>query len=344
MKTLKLLLTLLAVSALMCAAAQTIPPAFSGGSQPTVALVRQLCTGDFFSQWLNGAQTEAKAIGAKLVTYCANGDDAKMASDMQIAITQKVDGIIIDHGRDATMAPLVEQATKAGIKVVTFDLSTTDPAVVQIAQNDFLIGLDVTMKMFSDLNGAGEVGLVYVGGFDPLDKRKAVFDAVRKFYPNVKLDGTWGTVSSNTVGEVESQTSAALLAHPGIKAILAPYDAFALGALNAVKRQGKDVQVYGCDISTADIQAMIAPDSHWVATAATNPANIGRVAVRASARLIAGENLPRYVLIEPTLVTRDFLIANKVTNMADLTKQMPAFANTSQLMTPWMSALEQKNM
>lgn len=343
MKSLRLILSLLSVAALMTVSAQDIPPAFAGGKQPTVALVRQLCTGDFFSQWLNGAQTAAKGLGMKMVTYCANGDDAKMASDMQIAITQKVDAIIIDHGRDATMAPLVEQATKAGIKVVTFDLSTTDPSVVQIAQNDFLIGLDITMKMLSDLNGTGEIGLVYTGGFDPLDKRKAIFDSIRKFYPNVTLDGTWGTVSSNTVGEVESQTSAALLAHPNIKAILAPYDAFALGAMKGVTRQGKDVKVYGCDISTADIQAMIGKDSPWVATAATNPANIGRVAVRAAARLVAGETLPRYVLIEPTLVTRDFLLANNVTNMADLTQKMPAFATTSQLMTPWMSALESKS-
>ncbi|MEJ2665625.1 MAG: substrate-binding domain-containing protein [Deinococcales bacterium] len=344
MKALRPVLALLALTVLASAAAQNIPAAFSGGNQPTVALVRQLCTGDFFSQWLNGAQNEAKSLGIKMVTYCANGDDAKMASDMQIAITQKVDAIIVDHGRDATMAPLVQRATGAGIKVVTFDLSTTDPAVVQIAQNEFSMGLQITMKMLSDLNGTGEMGLVYVGGFDPLDKRKAVFDAVRKFYPNVTLDGTWGTVSSNTVGEVESQTSAALLAHPNMKAILAPYDAFALGAMNAVSRQNKDVKVYGCDISTADIQAMIAAGSPWVATAATNPANIGSVAVRAAARLVAGETLPRYVLIEPTLVTRAFLVDNNVTNMADLSQKMPAFATTDELMTPWMSALKSQHM
>lgn len=325
------------------AGAQKVPAAFAGGKPPTVALVRQLSTGDFFAQWLAGARDEARRLGIKLVVYSADGNDAKQASDLQLAINQKVSAIIVDHGRAPTLAPLLDKAVAAGIKTVTFDVGTSNEKVVQLAQNDFAMGLMVVNKMLTDINGTGSVGLVFAGGFDPLEKRKSVWDAVKRFYPDVKQVGQWGTVSSNTIGEVQSQTNAALLANPNMRAIFAPFDAFALGAMKAVQASKKNVRVYGVDISNADIQAMTAPGSPWVATAATNPADIGRTSVRVAARLIAGEKLPRYVLLEPQLITQDFLRSKKVKTMADLTRALPAFNDSGLLRTAWMQTLYQKN-
>lgn len=315
-------------------------PPWPGRKAPTIALVRQLCVGDFFTQWLAGAQAEARALGTHLVTYCANGDNAQMTADMQTAITNKVNAIIVDHGLAPTMDPVIEQALRHHIRVVTFDLESSDRRVVTVDQNDLRLGLDIVDEMMNVMNGKADVGYVYVAGFLPLDKRNAEWKAVQQFFPDMKQVATWGTVSSSTIAAVQNETVAALEAHPDINAILAPYDAFAQGATNGVLQlHRKNVKVFGADISTADIQTMAKPGSPWVATCATDPADVGRTAVRAAALRILGQFVPSYVEVQPTLITQDFLRSHHVRTMAQLLKVMPTFGNTGMLQTPWMKAL-----
>ena len=46
------------------------------------------------------------------------------------------------------------------------------------------------------------------------------------------------------------------------------------------------------------------PDSAWVATAATNPAVVGQVSVRALAQLLAGEDPGHNIIVQPALITQ----------------------------------------
>jgi simple sugar transport system substrate-binding protein len=300
----------------------------------TVALVRELCVGDFFTQWLAGAQAEARATGIHLVTSCASGGEARMASNMQSAITQHVKGIVIDHGRTQTMEPVIESALKAGIPVVTFDLASSDPRVVSIDQNDLSLGLKISDAMLNMMNGNATVGYVYASGFLPLDKRNAEWAAIKKFFPDMKQVATWGTVSSSTIGDVQNETVAALQAHSSMNAILAPYDAFAQGATNGVKQLHRNVKVFGADISTADIRAMTASGSPWVATAATNPADVGRTAMDAIGYKILNKPIITYIEIEPRVITQQYLRSHHIKTMQQLNKALPSFANSHTLRRP----------
>ena len=51
----------------------------------------------------------------------SNEDINKQISDMQDLITKKVDAIVITAASPTALAPVVEEATDAGIKVVSFD-------------------------------------------------------------------------------------------------------------------------------------------------------------------------------------------------------------------------------
>ncbi|MGO4843095.1 substrate-binding domain-containing protein, partial [Rhizobiaceae sp. 2RAB30] len=88
---------------------------------------------------------------------------------------------------------------------------------------------------------------------------------------------------------VANQARSVITANPGIKVMFAPYDEFAKGVKIAVDEAGlsSDVKIYSADISTSDIVAMREPGSAWAATAATNPAVVGQVSVRALAMLLA---------------------------------------------------------
>ena len=122
--------------------------------------------------------------------------------------------------------------------------------------------------------------------------------------------------------------------------IFAPYDEFAKGAKMAVDEAGKNtmIKIYSADVSTADIQLMIEKDSAWVATAATNPAVVGKVSVRSVAMLIAGEDPGPNVIVPPTLITQKMLRDLNIGNMDDLGSNMPQFSSADVANPSWMPA------
>ena len=66
------------------------------------------------------------------------------------------------------------------------------------------------------------------------------------------------------------------------------------------------------------------PGSSWAATAATNPAVVGRVSVRALAMLLAGED-PGRNSSPPTLITQAQLRDADIKDMESLGTKLPQF-------------------
>ena len=122
--------------------------------------------------------------------------------------------------------------------------------------------------------------------------------------------------------------------------IFTPWDEFARGAKLAIAALGvaNKVKIYGVDISTSDIQAIVEPNSPWVATAATNASVVGEVSVRAVSLAIAGKDPGHSVLVQPSLVTRAQLIDNKIATIEDLAAKIPAFRASDAATAPWIPA------
>lgn len=321
MKKVQLIGALLGVLLFVTACGSAATPA----KTVKIALVRQLATGDFFQQWQAGAQKEAQRLGVQLQISDASGDNAKQALDLQTAINAKPDAIIIDHGFAETMDPPIKLALDARIPVVSFDVDAGDARAVQVEQSDADIaqlGLD---RMVKDLNGQGEVLYVYVAGFAPLDRRNTVWVKVKAANPGIKQVAQIGAVNQSIAATVADQAKAALQAHPNVKAVFAPFDEFAKGAvlaINELKLQ-KQIKVYGADISTADIGVMTATDSPWVATVATDPGNVGAVSVRAAYLKATGGTVPHSVVVPVALITQDALRTGNVQNMQQLAAAVP---------------------
>lgn len=290
-----------------------------------IALVRQLGSGDYYEQWLSGAQAEAKTLGAGLKVFNANGNDNQQALDLQSAANQKPGAIIVDHGFTETLKPNVTKALDANIPVVAFDVDTGDQRTVSVDQSDSQLAQKILDKLVADTDGSAQVIYAYVAGYAPLDRRNAVWEKVKDAHPGLKQVAKVGVVNDSTVAQTADQTKAALQANPGTTAIFAPYDDFAKGATQAVNELGlqKKVKVYGADISTADIQVLTAPNSPWVATAATDPANVGAVAVRAAYLKATGKTVPASIEVPPALITAQDLVAKKVTTVQQLVTQFP---------------------
>jgi simple sugar transport system substrate-binding protein len=329
-----------------CAAAlagplKDAPPPFDRGGVK-IALVNYLSTGDFFQAYEAGAQRQAKALGVDLRIYEGRQDAAEQREQIQQAISLGVAAIIINHGLPEALKDVVQRALDKGIKVVAFDVDLDHPRVPQIEQSDRDLATLVLEQAVKDNGPAFDAGYVYVAGFAPLDRRDAVWRAFRAARPGIRERARWGTVDNPIAQSVANQAAAVYRAHPEIRVVFAPYDEFARGALLAANeaKRGDRLKIYSADISTADIAAIRAPGSAWVATAATNPAVVGAVSVRAAALLVAGQDPGHRIVVKPTLITRDDLLRNEIRTVAELGAKFPAFRASDAARASWIPAAD----
>ncbi|WP_323013228.1 substrate-binding domain-containing protein [Devosia sp.] len=335
----KLALGLFGVSLLGgTALAQTMPAPFDNPGAVKIALVRYLSTGDFFQAYLSGVEAQAKALGVELRVLDSRQDAALQADMVDQAIALGVDGIIIQHGLTESMKEAAQRAVDAGIKVVAFDVNVENDAIPQIEQSDHDLARLALEQAIADNGESWTAGYVYVAGIAPLDRRDEVWKEFKAKYPGINEKAMFGTLDNPIANSVANQARSVLAANPDITVMFAPYDEFAKGVKIAVDEAGmsSQVKIYSADISTADIAAMREPGSAWVATAATNPAVVGEVSVRALAMMLAGEDTGHNVIIPPTLITQAQLNDNDIKNMEELSGKLPQFAHAEVAIPGWM--------
>ncbi|MBN9244582.1 MAG: substrate-binding domain-containing protein [Mesorhizobium sp.] len=314
------------------------PAPFDKPESVKIALVRYLSTGDFFQAYLAGVQAQAKALGVDLRVFDSQQDAALQSDMVDQAIALGVQGIIIQHGLTESMKDAAQRAVDAGIKVVAFDVNVENAKIPQIEQSDKDLARLALEQAIKDNGEAWKAGYVYVAGIAPLDRRNETWVEFKKKYSGIDEVAQFGTLDNPIANSVANQARSVLSANPDIKVMFAPYDEFAKGVKIAVDEAGKnkDIKIYSADISTADISAMREKDSAWAATAATNPAVVGQVSVRALAMLLAGEDPGHSVVVPPTLITQKDLIEKDIKNMEELGEKLPQFAHADVAMPAWM--------
>lgn len=320
-------------------AAAEAPAPFDGDEPVRIALVQNSGAGDYFQQWTSGARLQAEALGIEMQVYDAQADNARQATDMEVAIGSGVDGIIVDHGQSDTMCPLINDALAADLPVVIYDVEITEcaPEAVETAQSDADLATLILDKMAEDLGADQTVGYVNVLGIAPLDRRHAVWE-------EVAAEQGWdqqffvGEFTNSVATDNARLVDAALKANPDVAGIFAPYDELTKGAVSAVRSNGLEdsIRVYGVDISTADIEIMVEEGSPWVATATTDPSAIGAAVVRVMALELAGEVEEREVVFPGTLVTQDFLREENITNLEGLREALPELSMTDAATADWI--------
>lgn len=318
--------------------AAEMPKPFDKPAEVKIALVRYLSTGDFFQAYLSGVEKQAAALGVDLRVLDSRQDAALQADMVDQAIALGVDGIIIQHGLTESMQAAAQRAVDAGIKVVAFDVNVENPQIPQIEQSDRDLSRLALEQAIADNGTTWTAGYVYVPGIAPLDRRDETWKAVKAANPGIKQVAEFGTLDNPIANSVANQARSVLSANPNINVVFAPYDEFAKGVKIAVDEAGMSgqVSIYSADVSTSDIAAMRESGSAWKATAATNPAVVGEVSVRALAQLLAGEDPGRSVIVPPTLITQKMLNELDIKNMEELGAKLPAFAHADVAVPAWM--------
>ena len=116
MKRREFLISSVAVGALVVAA----PMAFAQDKLTILGSVPSLSF-PFFVHMLNQIKVEAEAQGVTLIESDGQNSAPKQTADIEAAIVQKVNAIVISPLDVNALAPAIEQAVQAGIPVVTID-------------------------------------------------------------------------------------------------------------------------------------------------------------------------------------------------------------------------------
>ena len=303
-----------------------------------VALISFISAGDFFQAYQAGAEAQAKALGIDLQVFPGRQNAADQREQVLQAINLGAKAIVIDHGQPESLTDVAQQALDKGVKVVAFDVNLNNPKIPQVEQSDHKLAELALEQALKDNGKSFSAGYAYVAGFAPLDRRNEIWEKVKAENKGIFEKARFGTVSDTTAAATADQAKAALRANPDIKVIFAPYDEFARGVKLAAVDLGisDKIKIYSADVSTADIQEIVEPGSPWAATAATNPAVVGAVSIRAAALLVAGQPVDHQIVVEPTLLTQEQLRSAGVKSVDELAKKIPAFSTSAAATASWI--------
>jgi ribose transport system substrate-binding protein len=155
-------------------------------------------------------------------------------------IARHVDGIAISALDDQGLVPAIEEATKAGIKVITFDApAPSSKALTYIGTMNEAAGYSSAQELIKIMNNEGEVAVLQGGlGAPNLNDRFKGFErCIKEKAPNIKI-----VAREDEQGKIDmtvNKTEALLQAHPNLKAIFGVSAEVCPGAAAALKEQGK---------------------------------------------------------------------------------------------------------
>jgi fructose transport system substrate-binding protein len=114
--------TLIALAALGLAATSAF------AAEPVIGLITKTETNPFFVKMKEGAQAEAKKLGAKLLTGAGktDGDNAGQVTAMENMIAAGAKTILITPSDSKAILPAIKKAQDKGVMVIALD-SPTDP-------------------------------------------------------------------------------------------------------------------------------------------------------------------------------------------------------------------------
>jgi len=309
-----------------------------------IALVMRFNTGTFSAQYVDGVKKQAAKYGGEVTVLASENDLSKMAANLDSAVNQKFDGILVDHGDAAALTNGLNKAKEAGIPIVAFDSGLQAfEGITNLAQNDQQLAEFTLEKLAEEAGGKGNIVKVWVAGFPPMESRQISYKAFTEKYTDIKEIAAFGD-ATNPQLDTQNKMEAVLKQYPNkgdITAVWAAWDEFAKGAANAIKQAGRDeIKVYGIDLSDEDLKMIQDPTSPWVASAAVDPTSIGTVQVRYLYQKLHGDSTDPVVQLEPVFVHRDALPKDKVITTAELSQYVEGWGSSDLGNTDYLKQLE----
>jgi ribose transport system substrate-binding protein len=278
-------------------------------SSYTIGVANFLLSGPYFSGMDAAIAAQAKTkTNVKTISTDANGDAAKLASNVEDLLSKNVDAIIISGG-PLESAPAALNAIKAaGKPVVLVDRKfATGEYTSWIGPDNETIGKQDGQFLVSALHSGGKIAIVKGGpadnsiGLARTNGLKSVLgNAAGITLVEAPDFGNWGSDGGLTVME------GLLATHTDLAAVFCENDAMCLGAQRAIEAAGKSKQIIiaGVDGQAEALKAIL-DGSNYVVTGLNSPDVIGKLSLDRTVQILGGAKVEKNTVVPSPQITKD---------------------------------------
>jgi ribose transport system substrate-binding protein len=281
----------------------------NGSGTHTIGVANYTLQAPYFIAMSKAIQEEASTVGnVKVKVTDANGDAAKLTTDVQSLVDQKVDGIIVSGGPLEAAPALLNAAKQAHTPVVMVDRKLKGGDYASwIGPNNLAIGKQDGQYIADQLKGTGTVAIIRGGPADNtigLDRTNGVL-SVLKTQPGIKTItapdfGNWATDGGVTVAET------LLAKNKNINAIFCENDSMCLGAQKAIKDASRSNGVFlvAADGQKEALKAIL-DGTNYGATGLNNSDKIGRLGLHRLLDILNGVKVEKDTVVPSPEITKD---------------------------------------
>ena len=266
-----------------------------GNSPYKLAYMQVFPDNPFWETMKEAVEARAAEDGVTVDTFAlptASGV-ADQVSQMETAVTQQYDGIILGTVDAAGIVPGIEAANNAGIPVLSVDTAPAGGDFISLVQTDNVAAARLAGEYIADqIGGKGKV--LNLQGDLANQTGQARNDGLHESldtYPDIQVidqSAMWQGPLGLSI------TENILTSDPDIVAIFAANDPPALGALQALKAAGRDdVLIVGFDGTKDGLEAV--KNGDFVADVLQFPDAMGIIGIDLMVRHINGEDVPERV-------------------------------------------------
>ena len=263
----------------------------------------------FFVVMRRELMAEAEALVADVNVMDGQANSAKQTADVETALVQGVDGIILAPTDVNALTPAVNAVLREGIPILTVDrrVEGADAAVPHIGADNVAGGrllAQWVVEHFPD--GANIVVLVgQPGSSSAIDRTRGIHERLAAAGAAYRIVAEQTANWSRDQGLTVAQSILTSLGAAAPDVIVAENDDMAFGALEALRTAQAAIPVLGFDATPEALRRIRAGE--MAATVEQSPSRQIRTALQQIVARIRGEGDLSSVSVTPFLITRDNL-------------------------------------
>jgi ABC-type sugar transport system substrate-binding protein len=264
----------------------------------------------FFVHMMKELQDEGRKLGVRTVEADGQNSAPKQTADVEAAVVQGVDGIVISPIDVNAMAPAIKAAIDNGVPVVTIDRRVEGvPEILAHVGADNVKGGEAQGQWILEAfpNGATIVNLQGQPGSSPaIDRNQGLHNVIDQHQDKYKVVAEQTALFQRDQGLSVTESILAGLAEPP-DVIVAANDDMALGALEALRNRNlaDRVKVIGFDALPEALASV--RDGGLAGTIEQFPGGQSRRAMQVMVEYLNNGKAPEssLVLLTPIMITKD---------------------------------------
>jgi ribose transport system substrate-binding protein len=256
------------------------------------------------------ATAEKMKAAGKLKDYIiadATGNTSSQIQQIQNMIDKKVNAILLDANSDSALNPIIAQAHKKGILVISFDNAVTSPYAIIVNTDQLEFGRVMADWLVKKLNGEGNI-LVLNGlaGSPVNNQRWSPAEAIFKKYSKIKVVAN---VNANWDQATAQQAVANLLPSLSkIDGVWSQGGAMTLGAIYAFQAAKRDLVPMTAEGNNGVLKVWLAnKNKGFDSIAPSHPPTLSVDALNVAIAALSGQKVSKDNIGPPLVITSENL-------------------------------------